>query len=63
MSTVVWNKGLSDCLFNWDQLWEQWSLVRGGSEAQWFGALFSGMNRFIACRRIFVGGISWNVKK
>jgi SAM-dependent methyltransferase len=49
---VNWNKSTWGTTYAWPEGGDEWSVAWGGSEAQWFGALFPRLHRFLPARRI-----------
>lgn len=47
-----WNKTTWGSTYAWHDSGEEWSTAWGGSEAQWFGAIFPRLHRFLPARRI-----------
>ena len=49
---VNWNKTVWGSIYAWPERGEEWSVAWGGSEAQWFGAIFPRLHRFLPAQRI-----------
>jgi len=49
---VNWNKAVWGNSYHWIDAGEEWSTGWGGSEAQWFGAIYPRLHRFLPARRI-----------
>jgi SAM-dependent methyltransferase len=47
-----WNTTTWGSTYPWQDSGEEWSQAWGGSEAQWFGAIFPRLHRFLPVRRI-----------
>jgi len=47
MPNLDWNKTLWEGGYNWQDGGEEWSAPWGGSEAQWFGALYPRIHRLL----------------
>jgi SAM-dependent methyltransferase len=47
-----WNKSTWGSNYGWHDSGEEWSKAWGGSEAQWFGAIFPRLHRFLPALRI-----------
>jgi SAM-dependent methyltransferase len=52
MPDLDWNLSKWELEYDWPEAGEEWSEAWGGSEAQWFGALFPRLHRFFPARRI-----------
>ncbi len=52
MPDLNWNKTAWDSIYSWHDSGEEWSTAWGGSEAQWFGAIFPRLHRFLPAQRI-----------
>lgn len=52
MPDLDWNKTAWGSIYAWHDSGEEWSTAWGGSEAQWFGAIFPRLHRFLPARRI-----------
>jgi SAM-dependent methyltransferase len=52
MPDLKWNKAVWDSNYTWHDQGEEWSTAWGGSEAQWFGAIFPRLHRFLPARSI-----------
>jgi SAM-dependent methyltransferase len=52
MPDLDWNRTVFDRVYNWQGAGEEWSAPWGGSEAQWFGALYPRLHRLLPARRI-----------
>jgi SAM-dependent methyltransferase len=52
MPDLSWNAGYWGGEYDWPQAGEEWSAAWGGSEAQWFGALYPRLHRLLPARRI-----------
>jgi SAM-dependent methyltransferase len=52
MPDLSWNAGFWGGEYDWPQAGEEWSAAWGGSEAQWFGALYPRLHRLLPARRI-----------
>jgi SAM-dependent methyltransferase len=52
MPDLNWNKDVWGRSYNWTEGGEEWSTAWGGSEAQWFGAIYPRLHRFLPARRI-----------
>jgi SAM-dependent methyltransferase len=52
MPDLQWNTSLWDGSYDWRSEGEEWSSWWGGSEAQWFGALYPRIHRFLPAKRI-----------
>jgi SAM-dependent methyltransferase len=52
MPDIKWNDELWGCTYDWTDSGEEWSARWGGSEAQWFGALFPRLHRLLPASRI-----------
>jgi SAM-dependent methyltransferase len=52
MPDLDWNKTLWGGGYNWQGSGEEWSAAWGGSEAQWFGALFPRIHRLLPAHGI-----------
>lgn len=52
MPDVDWNLLKWGLEYDWPEAGEEWSEAWGGSEAQWFGAIFPRLHRFLPARRI-----------
>jgi SAM-dependent methyltransferase len=49
---IAWNKKYWHTDYSWPESGEEWSVPWGGSEAQWFGALYPRLHRFLPARRV-----------
>jgi ubiquinone/menaquinone biosynthesis C-methylase UbiE len=47
MPTVEWNLQSWNSRYDWTQQGEEWSATWGGSESQWFGAIFPRIHAFV----------------
>jgi hypothetical protein len=47
MPTVEWNKGTWDGSYDWSAAGDEWSVMWGGSEAQWYATLYPRLRRFL----------------
>src|SRR5262249_17939159 len=47
MATVEQNRSAWNETYSWEKRGEEWSEVWGGSESQWFGAIYPRLHRFI----------------
>ncbi|MGQ7794080.1 class I SAM-dependent methyltransferase [Faunimonas sp. B44] len=52
MPDLDWNRSTWDGDYDWKGGGEEWSEVWGGSEAQWYGALYPRIHPFVPARRI-----------
>jgi SAM-dependent methyltransferase len=52
MPDLRWNTAVWDRDYRWKDAGEEWSGAWGGSEAQWFGALYPRLHRFLPARKI-----------
>jgi SAM-dependent methyltransferase len=52
MPDIEWNKAAWDGGYGWADAGEEWSAKWGGSEAQWFGALYPRLHRLLPAKRI-----------
>jgi SAM-dependent methyltransferase len=52
MPDLSWNKAVWGSSYHWADGGEEWSVTWGGSEAQWFGAIYPRLHRFLPTRRI-----------
>jgi SAM-dependent methyltransferase len=52
MQDTNWNRQLWDGAYNWAAQGEEWSLVWGGSEPQWFGAIYPRLHRALPASTI-----------
>lgn len=52
MPDLDWNLLKWGLNYDWPEGGEEWSEAWGGSEAQWFGAIFPRLHRFLPARRI-----------
>ncbi len=53
MPELAWNvEQWDDGRFDWSKSGEEWSQAWGGSEAQWYGALYPRLHRFLPAKRI-----------
>jgi hypothetical protein len=52
MPSVEWNKSVWNGRYDWKTGGEEWSETWGGSEAQWFGALYPRLHRLLPARSI-----------
>jgi SAM-dependent methyltransferase len=52
MPDLNWNRAVWDKAYTWHDQGEEWSSAWGGSEAQWFGAIFPRLHRFLPAGRI-----------
>jgi SAM-dependent methyltransferase len=52
MPDLNWNKAVWDSAYAWHDQGEEWSSAWGGSEAQWFGAIFPRLHRFLPAGRV-----------
>jgi len=52
MPDLEWNASLWDGSYDWRSEGEEWSSWWGGSEAQWFGALYPRIHRLLPAKRI-----------
>ncbi len=52
MPDLNWNQTIWGASYDWQAGGEEWSQTWGGSEAQWFGAIFPRLHRFLPSRRI-----------
>ena len=53
MPNLEWNRSTWDGDYCWTSGGEEWSQAWGGSEAQWFGALYPRLHRALPARAIF----------
>ena len=53
MPNLEWNRSTWDRDYCWTSGGEEWSQAWGGSEAQWFGALYPRLHRALPARGIF----------
>jgi SAM-dependent methyltransferase len=49
---INWNKTTWGSTYAWPGGGEEWSVAWGGSEAQWFGAIYPRLHRFLPAKRI-----------
>ena len=47
MPTVEWNLQSWNSKYDWTQQGEEWSIAWGGSESQWFGAIYPRIHAFV----------------
>ncbi len=62
MPDLNWNSGYWGGEYHWSQAGDEWSAFWNGSEAQWYGALFPRLHRFLPASRmleIAVGHGRW----
>ena len=52
MQDTNWNRQLWDGVFNWAAAGEEWSAAWGGSEPQWFGAIYPRLHRLLPASSI-----------
>jgi SAM-dependent methyltransferase len=52
MQDTNWNRQLWDGGFNWAAAGEEWSAAWGGSEPQWFGAIYPRLHRLLPASSI-----------